>query len=227
MSTTWTPPAQPDPEQPNPNPGAWPAPAPGAWPPPPGHEAHPVWYGYGAPPPPRRRVPTWGVVLIAVGAFIAGAIAGAVILGVIGFAMSDDAAPVTTAGAGGDVPAFDGELGQCFHGATSFGMQSSVDSIGAMVPCAGSHDLEVFAVTTAPLGEGAALYGSDLSWFADSACLLAFRPYVGATYESSALDYMPVVPSADAWASGDRAVRCVLFDMEGDALVGSAKGRGW
>ena len=199
--TTWTPPTDPSPQASVP--GYAPGPGQG--------------YGYGfSAPPAKRGVPAWAVILISVGTFVAGAVTGAVALGLVGFAMSDDPMPMNTVGPGGDLEAFEGSVGECFAG--------SAGAPGPRVDCNAPHGLEVFAIATAPL-EGVSVPPAEpeLSWFADDACLMAFEPYVGASYEASVLDYTPLVPSATAWDGGARTVRCVLYDMDGAQLDRSAR----
>lgn len=227
--TAWPPPTDPTPDVPPPGaaPATWapPAAAPGTgWAP--GYAPGPApgsgpgygyGYAYGGPPvPAKRRVPVWAVVLIALGTFVAGAIAGAVGLGLVGLAISDDAMPMNTVGPGGDIQAFEGSVGQCYTG--------SADAPGAPVDCNVPHGIEVYAAATAPL-EGVSVRPDDaeLSWFADDACLMAFAPYVGTSYDSSVLDYTPLVPSPEAWDAGARDVRCVLYDLDGAELDRSAR----
>jgi len=58
-------------------------------------------------------------------------------------------------------------------------------------------------------------------------CLLAFEPYVGRDYESSALDVFPTWPTEGLWASGDRSGECLLYEVDQSPLVGSAYQSGW
>ena len=55
----------------------------------------------------------------------------------------------------------------------------------------------------------------------------ASEPYVGRDYESSALDYIFVWPFEDLWNSGYRFGQCIVFDLEGTPLTGSAYQSGW
>lgn len=216
--TAWTPPTDSNPDVPPPvgAPAAWSPPPQQGWAP--GYAPGPgQGYGYGfTAPPAKRRVPVWAVVLISIGTFIVGAIAGAVALGVVGIAISDDAMPISTVGPGGDMEGFEGSVGECFAGAA--------DAPGALIDCNAPHGVEVFAIATAPL-EGVSVRPdeAELSWFADNACLMAFEPYVGASYESSVLDYTPLVPSPEAWDGGARTVRCVLYDIDRAQLDRSAR----
>jgi membrane protease YdiL (CAAX protease family) len=93
--------------------------------------------------------------------------------------------------------------------------------------CDGPHDIEVYAVGEA--GAPAAAYPGEvaLSDRVTRLCAEAFEPYVEAAWEDSRLDYLAVIPSEEAWEAGDRALRCVLHDLEREPLEGSARGSGW
>lgn len=60
-------------------------------------------------------------------------------------------------------------------------------------------------------------------------CNDQFDAYVGAAYETSALDYYAVVPGPDEWDSDDQThgVACVLYLISGDPLTSSAYQSGW
>ena len=53
------------------------------------------------------------------------------------------------------------------------------------------------------------------------------EPFIGRDYETSALDYIFLWPFEDLWNSGYRYGECLVFDMEGTPLVGSAYQSGW
>jgi hypothetical protein len=61
---------------------------------------------------------------------------------------------------------------------------------------------------------------------ADTVCFDSFKGYVGSDYETSALGYDTLYPSAASWKSGDRIILCSLYDFNGGLLTGSMKGTG-
>lgn len=88
-----------------------------------------------------------------------------------------------------------------------------------LVGCVQPHDNEVYARvqmddTTYP--------GSTvIEDFAVDACLSAFEPYVGKSYEESPLDYFYLSPTEEGWGDGDRLVLCVLYSADLAQLTGS------
>ncbi|WP_411699520.1 septum formation family protein [Conyzicola sp.] len=60
---------------------------------------------------------------------------------------------------------------------------------------------------------------------ADTGCYDQFATFVGLDYESSALDYFPILPTADTWSTGDREVICSVFDtvQTTGTLAGAAR----
>jgi hypothetical protein len=95
------------------------------------------------------------------------------------------------------------------------------------VACAQPHDVEVAAVFEHPAGRGAAFPGVDaVDGYATDQCLTRFAGYVGAPYESSALDVAFVAPGEDGWEDGDRRIACVLYHVDFAPLTGSVMGTG-
>jgi Septum formation len=93
-----------------------------------------------------------------------------------------------------------------------------------VVPCDEPHLFEVYVVGALAEGQypGEAAVTEEVA----STCEDAFAGYIGATYEASALDYVPVPPEADAWSAGDLSYVCLVGDAEGNALTSSVKGSG-
>ena len=207
---SWTPPAAASTPVPAAEPYFWPPPA-GGW----------------APPPPTRGgLRWWAVALIAAGTFVAGGFSGGVVAVVLWATFGVEQAPVTTTvGPDGEITPFIAEVGTCVDGDVhiDFSGVPAVSRITGAVPCGGSHDLEVFAAIDAPVGATNRYPEVDLSYFGDEACMLAFGPYIGTTYEASELEFIAAVPSSGAWAEGEREVRCLLFHMDGLILTGSSR----
>ena len=58
-------------------------------------------------------------------------------------------------------------------------------------------------------------------------CLSEFEGYVGRDFEASALDFYRLWPEQGLWDSGTRIGECLLFDVDGGQLTGSAYQSGW
>ena len=221
----WQPPGAP-PTNPRPSAGAPPAPAaPGPYVAPP-----PAWgvpYGSPAAPLPWYRSTVF-LVLGGLALLVIGGIAGAGItfVGVNAAGVIEDefgAAEVVTYGDDGDLRTFALGAGQC---AAEDLFEAHAYEEGAHVPCEARHAVEHYATVEPPdlSGDGGRFARGDLANFADSACYLAFEPYVGLVYADSDFDYLAVVPSADAWDGGTRTVHCVLFQYDGSSSTGTANG---
>lgn len=178
------------------------------------------------PPPPTRGVPWWGALLIGFGSFLAGAMLSFVALVVIGVLIGDDVPSVVTAGRGGAINLSEAAVGTCFRGSVDAGFDTGIDAVGEPVPCEEDHALELFGSVNVSAPADAEHRRDRLASFADALCILLFDDYVGTSYDSSSLDYEPVIPSAQAWAAGERQARCLLFDLDGDPLKGTAQGSG-
>lgn len=89
-------------------------------------------------------------------------------------------------------------------------------------PCDESHIGEVYHETD--LGSGS--YPGDEQVFtaAEQSCLEQFEPWVGQTYERSALDFTYFSPSEDSWAYGDRLISCIVVSP--DEVTGTLEGSG-
>jgi len=60
--------------------------------------------------------------------------------------------------------------------------------------------------------------------FIIAACVPQFEAYVGMSYESSVLDFVPFTPTEDGWADGDRVVQCALVGATNEQLTTSLRG---
>lgn len=124
----------------------------------------------------------------------------------------------------GSVDAFNIRVGDCFDDTSSvIGSDEEVTSLPA-VPCANPHDNEVFAVFDVSVSD---YPGADqMSVMAFDACRQRFESFVGMDYDTSSLDILTLHPSSDSWRmQNDREVVCALYDMEGNKVTGTVKGR--
>ena len=90
------------------------------------------------------------------------------------------------------------------------------------VPCTTEHEYEVIYV-------GAMSEGSypTIDGFVDylvQYCDPAFADYIGKAVDDSDLDYDWLLPTQDAWRSGDRTVRCAAYEPGTTSLTRSLRG---
>lgn len=119
---------------------------------------------------------------------------------------------------------FDLAVGDCFDdGDISLGEVEEVGDV-PLVECAEPHDNEVYAVATVEgdLFPGEAAIQSE----GDAVCFDAFEGFVGLDYQSSALEFGWLVPTADSWDEGDRLVACFIYRMDLEKVRGSLEGSG-
>jgi hypothetical protein len=205
-----------------PPPASWP-PAPAT--PPPGWPGYPAagYPGYGQPPDPRRRFRMRAVVIAAVLGVLGGLALAVVAVVAVALVGDDLLAPNVVDGTHEGVDeASAPAVGDCLENGPR-----SVDLAdrGEVVDCGESHGAEVIGVASMPdtqLPPG----DTNVDFFADGACRLAFEDYVGADYDSSALFFGAVVPSSRAWEEGDRRVFCLLDSSGYRDGRGSARGSG-
>lgn len=91
--------------------------------------------------------------------------------------------------------------------------------------CEDPHEYEVFFVYEFPVepypGDDAVVDGLE------AVCQNRFDGYVGRDYESSALDTWSVWPGQGLWENGNRIGECLLYNLDGDTMTGSAYQSGW
>ena len=149
--------------------------------------------------------------------------AGVAAYNVFTAAERDDSGAIVS---GGNVDAFEIAVGDCFNDTNSSptGAEEEISSLPA-VPCAESHDNEVYAVfdLDAPdFPEGDALF--DMAF---QGCLDRFPAFVGRDYETSVLDIFAMYPTRESWNQlGDREVVCAVYDINFNKLTGSVRGLG-
>jgi Septum formation len=187
--------------------------APAGWTPPP----------WTASPDAFSRIPArWLIVWLIVGALVlVGAFAGA-------YFGEPKVAPVEPTQVLSGLPhdyklRVDLRVGDCFD--LNDPTADQIEDVKA-VPCTTEHEFEVFYVGA--MGKGS--YPTDAAgehrnhgrqvididgafWtYLDQNCIPAFRAYIGkAWYGGSDLDIYWLVPTDDAWRSGDRTVQCAAF----------------
>ena len=111
-------------------------------------------------------------------------------------------------------------VGDCFV------FEETVDEISEVDarPCTEAHRYEIFHITS--WDGGGVEYPTEDAWFSFffDACVPAFNSYVGHTYETSQLDFVPFTPTEEGWDEGDRVVQCALVDPNETELTASLRG---
>jgi putative regulator of septum formation len=90
------------------------------------------------------------------------------------------------------------------------------------VPCKTEHDYELFYVGA--MAKGSHPTAHAFATYLMQNCNPAFGAYIGKAYKDSDLDYIWLVPTEDAWRSGDRTVQCAVNDPNNFLLKGSLRG---
>lgn len=113
------------------------------------------------------------------------------------------------------------EVGDCFDDPADAEDIAFIQTI----PCEEPHQNEVYATLT--LTEFDAYPGrTEVDDAALIKCLDLFEGFVGAPYETSALDIAFLTPTEESWNEGDQGVTCALYSLDGQPLVGSVRGSG-
>lgn len=119
---------------------------------------------------------------------------------------------------------FELAVGDCFDDGDL--VLGGVEEIGEvpLVECSEPHDNEVYAVVDV---EGDVFPGDEaIRTEADDVCHGAFQGFVGLDYETSALDFGWLVPTAGSWDAGDRVVACFVYRMDLAKVSGTLEGSG-
>jgi hypothetical protein len=90
------------------------------------------------------------------------------------------------------------------------------------VPCTTEHEFEVFYVGA--MDKGSRPTDHAFETYVMQNCNPAFGAYIGKAYKDSDLDYIWLVPTEDAWRSGDRTVQCAVNDPRIYSLARSLRG---
>ena len=90
------------------------------------------------------------------------------------------------------------------------------------VPCTTEHEFELFYVGA--MGKGSHPTDHAFGTYVIQNCNPAFGAYIGKAYKDSDLDYIWLVPTDDAWQSGDRTVQCAANDPRIYSLTRSLRG---
>jgi hypothetical protein len=164
------------------------------------------------------------VVLAGIGGLLGGLALAVAGLTLVALFAGDLLAPGVVAGTHEDVEAAGGPaVGDCLDdGPSSVDLADSTQ----VVECSLRHGSEVIGI--APLPDTSDRPDdTDVDFFADGACRVAYRDYVGGDYDiTSTLPFEAVVPSDRAWDGGERRVFCLLDSDGYRDGKGSARGTG-
>lgn len=188
---------------------------------PPGWGGLPPGAVYGAPP--GRRFRLRAVILALVGGLFLGLVIGVAVLFTLAFVFPEALAPGTVAGTHPVIPEGAGPVvGDCLLPSAGDVDLTSQDDV---VECRGLHHSEVIGISQLPEVSGQ-LNDTDVDYFADGACRVAFRDYVGGNYDTSDLFFDALVPSDQAYDEGERAVYCLVDSDDYHDGRGSVQGSG-
>lgn len=142
------------------------------------------------------------------------ALAIVLVVGYLTTARRDGAGAITDSGT---LQIQDLRVGDCFD----VGDADEVSEVDAG-PCTDPHGYEMFHLAT---WSGADAYPSDDAMldFIIQACVPVFDDYVGMSYETSVIDFVPFTPTEDGWNDGDRVVQCALVDPGNEQLTTSLR----
>lgn len=133
------------------------------------------------------------------------------------------APPVTTPSAGSP---YEVDVGECFGTPAGLPPDGELDEV-AIVPCDQPHLYEAYHESELPVGLAEPYPGGEgMQAIAADVCTgEAFREFIGATYAAAtSFEVQPLVPTAESWIGGDRAVTCAVTPADGLARAGSSRG---
>ncbi|MET4781746.1 septum formation family protein [Glaciihabitans sp. UYNi722] len=106
------------------------------------------------------------------------------------------------------------KVGDCLNDESSVDDNGKVTEV-PIVECAVSHDSEVIASKKIAEGDGDFPGDDKVKADADTQCNAPFEKFVGATLDTTGLDYTYYFPSQDSWSTGDREILCVVYNPDG------------
>jgi Septum formation len=115
------------------------------------------------------------------------------------------------------------KLGDCLNYVSSQDANGDNVNLPVVVDCDQTHSDEVFSVFDYPNASVFPGYEA-IGAIQQTHCEADFKAYVGVDWEQSTYTIAYVSPTQDTWASGDRAIHCLLEDGSGGQLTGSARG---
>jgi len=124
----------------------------------------------------------------------------------------------------GSLEIFSLSVGDCFDDSTINAAETVELSEVGGVPCSLPHDNEAYSAMV--MRDGAYPGEESVLSTAEEYCSAQFEPFVGIAYESSILDITYIYPTEESWRLGnDREIVCSIYDMSGEKMTGSMKGK--
>ena len=115
------------------------------------------------------------------------------------------------------------KVGDCFNYANTTDANGDSVNLPSTVDCAKPHSDEVFSVFDYPNASAFPGYEA-IGALRQTQCEADFTGYVGVTWDKSSYSIAYESPDEQGWASGDHAIHCLLEDLNGGQLTGSARG---
>jgi hypothetical protein len=113
------------------------------------------------------------------------------------------------------------DVGTCVNGVAAGKVLTGLDPVACTTP----HDNEVVGTTTYT-GSETFPGQATLETFAAEPCITAFNAYVGSDFNTSGLDMLPILPTEETWANGDRTITCIVLTRDSSKLTNTVKGSG-
>lgn len=100
--------------------------------------------------------------------------------------------------------------------------------ITTRLPCEEPHGAQIFGRLDYPAPHPSYYPGDDIMEdFALAACYVNFEAWADSVYETSILEIQAITPTRDDFeAVGFRGIRCYVERIDGEPLIGSARGSG-
>lgn len=182
-------------------------------------------------PPPWTAGPgafwrrTLAGLLIAVALVLVGGVAGWYMHGIEQPASIAQPGPIAQPTTGesdvGELPLYD-KLRVGLRAGDCYNLTGDLGDLAKEVPCTSKHELEVIHVGA--MDEGSYPTSDGFVDYVIEYCDPAFAAYIGKSVDDSGFDYDWLVPSQDAWRSGDRTVRCAAYEPGNASRTRSLRG---
>ncbi|MEM7141074.1 MAG: hypothetical protein AAF548_08575 [Actinomycetota bacterium] len=122
------------------------------------------------------------------------------------------------------------QLGDCFEQIDVI-RQGRADTVFSRFPCDEPHGYEIFATHSYPAEHPSVFPGDTVVRdYAVQLCYRDFADFVGEDYEVSALEIDVIIPTRTNFEdnrSRYRGIHCWVERVDGEPMVGSARGTGW
>lgn len=183
--------------------------------------ANPYGSPYGAVHDPKRKYKRGALMWSALGGAVVAFVAGIALVVVLALAFAGDNTVVAThprVTEGARIV----QVGECLSASPS---DAVVIDQSQRTNCNQTHGSEVVGIVTLPDASSYPRSG-DLGDFADAACAIPFRSYVGQSPDDSDVESGSIPPSRAAFDDGDRRVWCLADSATYDDGHGTVRNSG-